>query len=347
MLLYLTSLFSGAPGAESTKRATIRFIMSIPGASTATDLTFLRKEKIVLARVNDTENAGTRFNRLTQITKTLELAGIVVPRYNALLEANKKKKQEGREDTTMSDRQREQHMSADELDREVTKAYATLMSTHGIASSKINKVALRRIAADGRLLKFLKSFQEIVLMACYTWQAPIRNNWGGLYVVTTERKATSPRTNYLVARKGPKTMSLVMSDYKNVASMGRVVIDLSPRLASILFEWLHTLETVLGTKPTQPLYYTFTAGAPKVRGSSILKIELAAPATAGRQLPRIFEKYVGKDISINALRHSWEMRLQTSAAYQKMTPGEKQGAHKQLLHAHNAAQEYNLLDRST
>lgn len=65
--------------------------------------------------------------------------------------------------------------------------------------------------------------------------------------------------------------------------------------------------------------------------------------TIGRTLPRIFEKYTKRALSINDMRHIHEIALQKTDMYKNATVGEREKMHAQLLHGHLTGIKYNLL----
>lgn len=116
MSVYLDNLFEKSSEAASTKRNAKAFILSIPGARDATDLSFLRKESSVLGRVNDSANPGARFNRLIQILKVIALdknhsiTQKTLNRYNALMEKYKLEKQKVVNNNVMTGKYHERYL---------------------------------------------------------------------------------------------------------------------------------------------------------------------------------------------------------------------------------------------
>ena len=342
MEAYLKNLFEDSSEAKSTIKNRIGFLLSIarevPGAK---DLSFLRKEKVVLARVNDSDNVGTRYGRMVHVIKAIDMVDGCVSkktrdRYGALIVKLKPQKQDLNDNNVMSAKQAERYMTIGQLNKIVEHAYIDLNKRYEI--TKLSKADLKRLITAGKIFTFAKEFQEVVLMACYVFQPSVRNNWGDLHIATSERQANKDNTkNYLLVNHRNKTMKLVMNEYKNKHSMGHQVIDLSAKLTALLFHWLVVVQTCIGQTPEYPLYYSINV-------SSATYAEKTD--TIRKQIQRVFMKYTGKDIGINDLRHSWEKHIQSSDDYKRMTILERSELHRQLLHGYDVSQRYNLVQRN-
>lgn len=341
MNLYLNNLFADSSESPITIKNRIGFLQSIADkVPDAKDLSFLRKEKIVLDRVNDSTNPGTRYTRLVHIMKALDMVDKAVSkktydRYNTLTNQVKPLKVAKVNDNILSEKQKDNLMSISHLDKLLELKLTKLYETYGLHRS-LSKADLNKITRDGNLFKFGQEFQKIVSMAVYVWQPALRNNWAGMEWATTKRQASDDKTNYYL--KKATTSQLIMRRYKNDYSMGEQIIDVRSKLDTLMKHWYLLLSAMLGEKPKYVLLY-------KINSKSISYNENTE--TFKKLLPRLFKDLCGKEQTINSLRHAWEKQIQTDIDYKNLSVNEKEQLHRELLHNFNTAQRYHLLYRES
>ncbi|GMF25778.1 unnamed protein product [Phytophthora lilii] len=308
MFDFIDKAFEGAKQKPLTLKHRISFLKSIAAEITPvpTDLSFLRKEKIVLARVNDSSNILTQYNRLCHIVKAIEKA-----RYLTL---------------------RQVYVKFEHAIKELVEEYGLKRSITKDDITRLKAVTDRK---GKTLFNFAKRFQQIAIMACYTYQPAIRNNFGLMKVTKQKQIALKDKDfyYYYIDNRNRKA-KIIMNQYKNQAYLGQVTLDIDEKLRIILKNWLFLLEKIVPTY--EYLFYYSISSEGTIKHSN-------NQTTIGRTIPRIFEKITGKPLSINDMRHIHEIALQKSDQYREATVGQREEMHKQLLHGHLTGLKYNLL----
>lgn len=192
-------------------------------------------------------------------------------------------------------------------------------------------------------IEFIKSVQDLIICACYLFQPALRNDWAALHLI--KKKPPTNNQNYLYIRNG--NMKLFLNTFKNVKSLGPQIIDVQPELSKFMTIWLSIInhhnndmklsgEIGSSHNPIEyPLYYWI----------SKFKFYYQTEEDALRRaIPNAFDRVLGSKLSINDLRHLWEMYIQSDPNYMKLTQAEKINIHKQLLHGVAIAQLYNVQD---
>lgn len=328
--------FNNSTESASTISNRIRFLKSIDRE--ATDLNFLNDTKIVLARVNDSDNVGTRHTRMGSIMKVLELNPKLVSKkvfnqYEKLYNELAIQKNANRDNNVMTDKQKENQISIDELEQLLDQRLNDIYEKYGLATFP-SSVILTKLARDKDLYKFGSDFQKFISMAVYVFQPAIRNNYADMEWTTTKKGANDSNQNYYW--KKPSRSKLIMRKYKNDYSLGEQYINVRPKLNQYMKNWYTLLTKMIGTNPTYVLNYTITSKSIKHNPNT---------ESFKKQLPRTFNELTGLHVTINSLRHAWENRIQSSPNYNKLTINEKEAIHKELLHRFDTAQRYQLLDR--
>jgi hypothetical protein len=337
MNAYITNLFTDSTESESTIKNRIRFLMSLANLfDDAKDLSFLNDTKTVLARVNDTNNVGTRHTRMGTIMKVLNPNTITKKAFNQYEKLYTElgiQKNANRDNNVMTDKQKENQFSIDELEVLLDQRLKDIYDKYKMASFPSN-VNLTRLYNDGNLFNFGSDYQKFISMAVYVYQPAIRNNYADMRWTTTKKNANDPTQNYYW--KKPSGSKLIMRRYKNDYSLGEQYISVRPKLNQYMKNWYTLLAKMIGSNPINVLNYSITSKTIKHNPNT---------ESFKKQLPRTFNELTGLHITINSLRHAWEDKIQSDPKYNKLTVGEKEQLHLELLHRFDTAQRYQLLDR--
>lgn len=336
MNTYLNNLFADSTESESTIKNRIRFLKSID--PNATDFSFLNDTNTVLARVNDSDNVGTQHTRMGSIMKVLALSPKLVSKktyntYEKLYNQLGIQKNANRDNNVMTDKQKENQISIDELEVLLDQRLNDIYEKYRMTTFP-NTVNLTRLYHDKNLFNFGSDFQKFISMAVYVYQPAIRNNYADMKWVTAKKNATDSNQNYYW--KKPSGSKLIMHKYKNDYSLGIQYISARPKLNQYMKNWYTLLTKMIGSNPKYVLNYMITSKAIKHNPNT---------ESFKKQLPRTFNELTGLHITINSLRHAWEDKIQSQPNYNKLTIGEKEAIHKELLHRFDTAQRYQLLDR--
>lgn len=170
---------------------------------------------------------------------------------------------------------------------------------------------------------YLNKYQFYLIALLYTQLPPLRLDYHNVKVRTTPLEFTDE--NYILISN--KKAKLFMNQFKNVKKIGKVEMEYPKDIArEIIKYWKFVKEKNLNND------FLFT----DLNNHS----ESMDSNKFGRVLNKIFFYYLGKDISVNTLRHIYETEAITSPDYSKKTIKEKEEIHKKLLHSFNTAQEY-------
>lgn len=333
---YLNNLFLNSDESQSTIKNRIRFLQSI--VPDANDLSFLNNTRTVLARVNDSDNVGTKHTRMGSIMKALHLDPSLVNKktyniYKKLYDQLGIQKNDKKNHNVLSDKQKENQISIDELEVLLDERLKDIYEKYGLATFPSTAI-LTKLARDKDLYKFGSDYQKFISMAAYTYQPAIRNNYADMRWTTTKKGATNSNQNYYWKR--PSGSKLIMRRYKNDYSLGEQYISVRPKLNQYMKDWYTLLTKMLEENPTHVMNYTITSKSIKYNPNT---------ESFKKQLPRTFNELTGLHVTINSLRHAWEDKIQSSSNYNTLTIGEKEAIHKELLHNFDTAQRYQLLDR--
>ena len=128
--------------------------------------------------------------------------------------------------------------------------------------------------------RMFNTLQDLVIASLYTLLPPIRLDYSPMEVIKT-RKQIKEGKNYLL-NIGRNKKIFIIQEYKNVKSQGKKEIPISPKLNTLLNEFLkYNIED----------YFLLNN-----RGTVL------SPNGLGKAITRIF-KPTGKNITINLLRH--------------------------------------------
>ena len=175
-------------------------------------------------------------------------------------------------------------------------------------------------------LYYAKEFQNLCILACYVFQPPLRTDWYNIRVVKTAANLSDKENYYVLS-----TNKLIINISKTNAK--QFVIDVRPELSQILKHWIKTKNNIGITDP-HLFYY-------EIKKNEIKRI--VNRNTFGIKVKRGFKHYMNENLTINDMRHIYEIELQASDAYKKMTFAAKEIAHNELLHSLCIGLKYNLI----
>lgn len=156
-----------------------------------------------------------------------------------------------------------------------------------------------------------KMYRDYILLLIYTHLPPLRNDYLTVKINTGK--------NYYNDGK------LILTEYKNSKKMGKYIFEYPELIRNEIDKYLDFKKD-----NDIPNKYMFVNNLGKKYNSS----------TFGNHISGIFNKLIGKKISINLIRHMYETELITNPKYLKMTLEEKKIEHAKLLHSFTTAQQY-------
>jgi len=145
---------------------------------------------------------------------------------------------------------------------------------------------------DDAPLPDIIKIQKWVILSLYLADRenpPIRSEYGDMVVIFKIKgkpltTPMNPSKNYLFV-KGPRSMEIILNEYKTVGSQGKKVFKVGKTLGAILRQWLKTV----GHQSGDPLLIKKRGGVLGRNGLSKMLMEITAP--------------IGKRISVQMLRH--------------------------------------------
>jgi len=127
--------------------------------------------------------------------------------------------------------------------------------------------------------------QAQMLLNIYTLTPPVRLDYNRLFI-THNLIIPDNEPNYIQILSKTKT-NIVLNEYKTSAKYGTSKTELTPKLSKILFSYVNA-------NPDKKYLFETNEGKP-----------FSSAETFGVYLRRIFKDKLGKDISVDALRHSF------------------------------------------
>ena len=243
----------------------------IHGSNDYTNLDFLEDEENVMNFVNSFSKLNTRKNYLSGVIVALESDG----RDNSNYKKIKSKMEEDYSNfiklNKKTETQEKNWFSVDELKK--------------IVNDLGEKVLDKDIFDAGALVKKdILLLQDYMIGLLYTEMLPVRLDFAPMFVVRGEQDLTrSNDHNYLVLGEDKKFF--ILNQFKNSKIMGRVRMDIPPRLSRTIDVWL---------KHNHTGYFLINS-----RGGPLSENGL------GKIIKRIFTKD-GKSATVNIIRHIFE-----------------------------------------
>lgn len=327
--------------ALTTLSKRIAFLKDLASMSPgSTDFSFLNDTKMVMSRINRSDNIDTQWNSLMNVVMAMKSDPSVISSdaksfYDTVI-TNLKELRLAKRDNNVRTEKQQITLKTELIQRqdELSSKISDLFKRYGLSYKVPTAAQLSKIDKFG----FAKALQDLMIPAVYLFQPALRSDWGSMHI-TGKSKALPTDRNYLYV-KGSK-MTIIMNVYKNAKVLGQVSINVRPRLVALMNIWLFVLKNLLKTKPLFPLYYNITK-------TNIEYVE--SDEALRRQIPRITKRVFdikdkdGKRIglNINSFRHLWEIAIQTDPSYAKLTDDARKAIHKELLHGLHIAQLYNV-----
>lgn len=334
---YLQDKLKGT-AADTTVKKRVAFLRLLSDrVDGAKDMSFLNSTKIIMKRINDTDNVETRWNRMMNIIKAIEVAPELVTDdaksvYSKEIEQLKLARKEIQDNNAKTPKQVVRlETGLEQRQQELDDAINSLFQTYNLPFATITGPSIVELKDNNSLIPFMKQLQDLVIMACYIYQPALRNDWG-LMKITKKITGISKNENYLYIRAGK--MELVLQVYKNVKKLGKMRIAVRAKLQQILKIWIDLL-TNTADDHQYVLYYSIDKnGIKHIENDEAIR----------RQIPRISQKIFAQPLSINDFRALWEENIQRDPSYVRMSPKDQEKLHNELLHGKQIAATYNRVD---
>lgn len=346
---YLTNLFEREGVSPSTLKARVAFLLScakiVPGNHT--DLSFLNDTKAVLARIEDTENVGTRFNRFNYILSAIEL---VNPSPITKKAENFYRKQYAKYDELKNQSKNDNRMTQKQIDTFddlgnmqsiLATKFEELFDKYKIKNKKPTKADFERLSSISKKgdnwYRFGNEYQELMIMACYVFQPALRDNWSHMHFASSITKTKDQSNNYFRFNRSWSECVIHMNMFKNVSIMGKnVQIPCTRPFVELMRGWYQFLLLSNGEAPEYPFLYDINMLA-----KSVIWIDSKNGLT--QRIKRASKNVFGKDLNINAFRHIWEIHFHNDPQYKNNTIAESEQLHRMLLHSYDTAKRYALI----
>jgi hypothetical protein len=298
---------------------------------TATDIRFLNNteamEKILLGY----KNVDTRWNSLMHVMQAIKADPNLIDDstskfYSQMVADMKQYRIESTLNNVKTPKQAKQlEVPLAELQSRLMQKINALCNRYGLSLME------KELDLGEAIYPFAQEMQVLIGVALYVFQPALRANYATMKLAKT-RKSVDTKSNWIWL--SPKRGTIFMNTFKNVQSMGPQAIDLEPKMHSLLMFWKVILNT-LGLNEWLIHYKIKFDGSIKHIGDEHLMAQKIA-----RDTPNV----LGVRITIDGFRHLWEMTIQDSEEYRRMTVAKQMKVHKKLLHSKQTAELYNLKD---
>lgn len=300
-----------------------RFIAKLLADNKATDLSILAKPRPIIDYINSSGTDGTRRNKFLHVVaflRAIDQANRAEP-FQREADALKAVVNEQALNNRMTEKDHAKYKPLPEIQAKVRELLHRLSEPLNTAEKKDS-------------LARMKELQKAIIIAMYTLMPPLRDDLNEL--LFTRRVIGLKKTqNYLVSTS--KSMYIVLNEYKTAKKFGKMKLPIEdPDLRSAIDLFMKRVAE-LGAKPTQLFFWDFSNinDVPKLSNSN---------RAISNQLHSWSAKMIGAPLTINDYRHIYEMHLQRSPEYQRMTQKEKNELHMRMLHSASIAQVYNKAD---
>ena len=278
-------------------------------------------DKILLDHINTSNNIGTKYNRIKHIFKYIEESNPSNPLYN-------KYKQMGDELSNQIHIKRDTNNLEND---QKSERYIELSDLKIKLLSLYPKFSLKELKKNNNMNEFIHTInklQDYLLISLYVNNAPLRNDYADINIVSSKKAATDTKKNYMILNN--RSVYIKLNVYKNSERINKqYTIEISKynirliRLLKALYKYID-----------YPFEFLFNH-------ISRNKIEKSTNTSLVKRIPILSVSYFGKPLSINDYRHIYEMELQHSERYKNMNIIEREQEHQLLLHSTSEAMRYN------
>lgn len=182
--------------------------------------------------------------------------------------------------------------------------------------------------------KYYRTYTDYVIISLYTLIPPLRLDYFKMYIFDKEQLRYYPR--YMEINKKKKQIKIHLNEFKNVNKIGKQVIEINNKeLINIIINYINFKEK--NNYKTELLLYSITNKGEEVEFTS---------NTFGRKVERIFQKYIGKKITVGLVRHLYESWLLKQPWYQNMNLNDREKEHLKALHTLSTGMQYMKIDKN-
>jgi hypothetical protein len=284
-------------------------------------ISFLKDFNLISKYILKTyDNPSTKKNKILDIKSYLKLLDDTktLKRYDNLINTLINENETYKGDNTVKDK--DKWISYEELleipyiiEDDIKYVYGDLFLSDDQIDKLNSKVAK---------YKYLRSLTNYIIAVWYSWQAPVRAD------LATVLLRPSKTENYYDYNKG----IIHYNNFKNVKSFGTRSFVLDKELKKIMDNYISILNYIID-RPDNLIY--------QISNSTI---KVFSREVFSSYFVKIMNKYIGKKISINNVRHIFESHIINHPNYNKLTINEKKDIHDRLLHSFTTAQQYLKVD---
>lgn len=305
----------------------------------AKDFSFMNNTDEIKNYINNYKNIDTRWNVLMNIIVACRSAPEVIAdktlaSYGDMVGVLKPMRAEKSLNNTKSPKQQEQlTVTLEDRQAQVKQLIKNLLVEYELKPrNKIRKDEI--ISLGDNIYRFARKFQEIVGLALYAFQPALRADYAKMRFATSVRSINNT-DNWMVISQFTK--KIYMNHYKNAQKLGHMQIQLEPMMITIMRYWISVLTVLCGETPEFVIHYSIEAKSKTIK--HIGKEDMLA-----MKISRDSKILLGQQVSIQLWRHLWEIAIQNSDEYRKMTIAEREFTHRRMLHSKRIAELYNLQD---
>lgn len=333
LVKYLHEILDGK-ASVSTINARVRYLNNLARSTkNSKDISFLNDTKAIMDIIQGSSNINSQWTGLMHINAAIKADPSKISKeaakfYSDYISSIRTERNQQNANNARTEKQKDRYIPLPELQETIHEAFNALLIQHNMGLSiDIRKI---RVAAQDR--DFVKAYHQLLTVAVYALQPPLRSDWFALKIVKRLGDIKDSDSNFIYI-KNQSRMKLILNEYKTAYLTGTRSIEIEdPDLRRYIYGWYKIL-TVLVEEPAYLLGYTITKTAIVYNENT---------ETTRRTIPIISQKVFGKPLTINDFRHIYEINLQTDPRYAKMTQAERNTEHAKLLHSTPTAQLYNV-----
>jgi hypothetical protein len=177
-----------------------------------------------------------------------------------------------------------------------------------------NQILIARNKVEAAVNDDWKTYMDYILICLYTYLPPARLDYGALRIVSDSKDALLG--NYYVNSNNPE---IILTEYKTYRKYGAQHIKIPKELGEVIAHYIELFE---------PEYLIHGKD-----GKEISDVDL------NKNLTRIFEKFTGKKISVNILRHSYVSHMRAG----EMPVKQSADLAKSMMHSINMDSLYRKI----